>query len=294
MSVVPPGTAHPRPPIDGAGPTHRAGFWEVVARFIPIAIGIGAWFLAEIAGNNKTGLKDLLQFTIALLAGVTAYAIQNEYMLRKVPNELRQEVRILDNSINAIQSRVSSLDIALARQLEVLGTLSTIETVAFEPERALVYARDLQSQARQSVSAMWTQTPYDDDLKDYFADTLGKNVHTIRVVDTSTVSLTDLIDHIRRTWDYLSAGSYEIYLVREVGFEAMLVDHDSCALFIYPKVNMECCYISSRDKNFIWVTHNLFQRMQSDRLPVSANHEALSEARLQELFVWLQGFYPSR
>ncbi len=272
----------------------RGYFHELLIRMVPVGIGAGAFFLAAITKTNNSGLKDLLQFTVALLAGVTAYTVTNEIFLRRLPRQIKTEMSALVDNLDVLNAEIVALDGELAKQLVVIESLKQFQTVAFDVSEALTHARAMQQKASQSVWAMWTQHQYDQSLKTYFADTLANRVYTLRVVDAKTVHIDELIDHVTQSWVYLTSGTYEIYVARQVEFEAMVVDHDEAGLFLYPHGGgFGCCYIGSGDRRFVTVGEGLFDRLRDPQslLPIPKHLLEPSEEALSQVRVWLQKFY---
>jgi hypothetical protein len=280
-----------------SGNQPKTRFWswlyEFLIRAVPAGIGVFTFWLAASTKNNSAGLKDLIQFLIAVVAGLSAYIISYELLIRKLPSVIRTDLTVLTKNLEGLNNQIIELQGSLATQLATIESLRRFQKVEFQIAAALTSARALQNEATQSVSAMWTQHQYDQELKDYFAETLSKSgIQTERVVDVLTVKLDDLLDHIRLSWPHLVAGSYVIYITKIVEFESILIDHHKAGLFIYSAPGYGTCYLSSDDKSFTDLVTGLFVRHRNDecRLKILPGADATVEG-MQGISEWLQTFY---
>jgi hypothetical protein len=119
---------------------------------------------------------------------------------------------------------------------------------------------------------MWTLFPYDDALKDYFRKTLAQNVYTRRLIDTAHAARADIADHLWESRESIASGNYRVYLVNNVSFEVLIVDHGEAAVFHYPRRGFSCLFARHQERQFVTVVHGIFEQLceQSTPLPDTA------------------------
>lgn len=267
-------------------------------RLLPIAAAFAAYALAGQARSPSPAsqrlvdlgpLQNLVQLAIGLITGIAVYVIISELTLHRLPRRLRSEVEVLDSELKLLRELTTELKAVVLEQFQALATLSEME-VSYGDVDALERARRLHASASKSVEAMWTLVPYDDALKDYFSETLAEKIYTCRLVATQTVSRSDLLDHIERSWDYLAAGTYEIYVVSECHYEALVVNHDNAGLFFYSNRGYGSCFLSSKRPDFVQVVQGLHEGLKraDRRVPIDPG----TPKDLERLGSWLANYYP--
>ena len=163
-----------------------------------------------------------MQWAIGLIAGIAAYTLIGEFTLKRLPRDFRR----LETEVAALRD-ITSEQVAIAQALRG-------PEIVYEFDDALKRARRLQNSASTSVHAMWALLPYDDELRSYFRETLAAGPFTKRVIAANNVSKADLMDHISESWAHLASGRYEIYVVHECNYEAMVIDKKRAGLFLTP------------------------------------------------------------
>jgi len=270
-------------------------FGGFLLRAVPAGIGGLAFVIAATTSANTTGLKDLLQFSIALIAGLAGYLVSYEVIIRRLPRLIRKDLTSLDENLTTLNSEIETLQTKLAEQLITIESLRQFQKIEFEIAAALTSARALQRKATKSVWAMWTQHAYDASLKEYFEDTLSREgIQTVRIVDALTVEIEDLIDHISVSWPHFQKGTYQIYVGNLVEFEAMVIDYCEAGLFIYSAPGYGTCYLGSDDVNFKNVVTGLFERYRRDENLLTVPHvDSPTPEAVTSIRDWLQRFYES-
>jgi hypothetical protein len=225
-------------------------------------------------------LQNLVQLSVAVVVGVGTFALA--VLLKQ-----RFDSQHTTKYIEALGQMVTVMSTLLAG----LSDLRTFEAM-FKKDEALLRARNLQASASQRVDAMWTLLPYDDELEKYFAETLSDTrLFTRRIIAARTVSREALLDHIDKSWKYLAGGSYEIFLVRECNYEALMVDSATAGLFFYSAIGYGSLFLSSASPQVVQVVTGLFHDHINSpvggRLPVAAN----APKDLEPIKAWLDAVY---
>jgi hypothetical protein len=251
-----------------------------------------------IAGRAKADLaniRTLIQLSLGVVAGVASYTIITEITLSRLPRRLAQELELLADELRPLNTSVAELSVNVGelsdtvnQQIQALTDLHGME-VLFDHQDALVRARALQADAQRSITAMWTTVPYDDTLQQYFEETLATSPYSVRIVATESVSQSDLLDHVEKSWDHLSAGKYEIYLVQECNYEALVIDRSTAALFIYSERGYGSCFLSSPTKEFVDAVEGLIDSLKKAerRLPTGRNETSDLDAVKE----WVNSYY---
>jgi hypothetical protein len=295
------------PPDDDAEPRTRRSFDlslpsrnAALAVLVRVVLPIGFAFLAfELAGNAKAELgsiENLIQLALALVAGVASYTIISEFTLERLPSRLAKELSVVEAKLGPVEARLTQLTQQLAtlgtavdNQLRTLIDLHGMEML-FNQQEALAKARKLQDNAERGIDAMWAFLPYDDVLKHYFEETLADGrPFTKRIVAARKVARDDLLDHIDKTWSRLASHSYELYLIPDCNYEALVLDREIAALFIYSDHGYSSCFLSSPAKQFVDAVEGLVHDLQfpESKLPVKRG-EAKNLAKVGE---WLDSYY---
>lgn len=81
------------------------------------------------------------------------------------------------------------------------------------------------------VWAMWTAMSYTKELQDYYRDTMSGLHSTLRIIDLE-IELTDIRDHLKENWEALRSVRYEVYFIRRLDFELLLVDYKKAGVFL--------------------------------------------------------------
>jgi hypothetical protein len=265
------------------------GLGNIVLRVLPL---VAVFVAYGVAGHNTTtdiqGLKSLEQLGVGLIAGIAVYTVIAELTLRSMPRRLSDEIGALVRELEPLKKTVATLDAAVAEQLRALTDLREME-IFYEKDDALIRARRLQSSASQGVDAMWTLIPYDDALRQYFAETLRERIYTSRIVSASNVPLEHLLDHIDKSWEYLAAGTYQLHLVRECNYEALIVDHTTAGLFFYSSQGYGSCFMSSSSGRFVQVVGGLIADLKrpDGRIPIERD----APKDLDRIRTWLDSYY---
>lgn len=285
----PTSTGTPQP---GSDSSLREWFWTIIIRLLPLAAAFGAYLLSGIsqtpANPDLQGIQNLLRFALALITGMVTYVAVTELTLRRLPSRVASQVAVLREELSAVSTQMNALNGVVAEQLRTLTNLREFETF-YDQDDALVKARALQSSASKSVQAMWTLVPYDEALTEYFAETLAAGIYTSRIVSTHAVSAEHLLDHIDRSWEYLAAGTYDLHLVRECNYEALVVDHGTAGMFFYSSKGFGSCFMSSTSAGFVQVVEGLIHGLKRPdwQLPIEAN----SPKDLDTIRDWVDAFY---
>lgn len=279
----------------------------VLAVLVRGVIPLGLAFLAyKLVGHQKADLdsiENLIQLAVALVAGVATYTILTEITLERLPGRLARELSVIETRLRPVETRLdelthqladvggqlSALSMAVDEQLRNLVHLHGMEML-FEPEQALAKARDLQRNAHTRVDAMWTLLPYETSLKEYFDQTLEPGrPYTSRIVAARNVSRDDLLDHIDSCWDRLADETYEIHLVQDCNYEALVVDKKTAGLYIYSHHGFQSCFLSSSTEDFVDAVQGLIQGLRRDdwRIPVRKG----DKKDLAKVGEWLDTYY---
>jgi hypothetical protein len=248
--------------------------------FVAAYVAYKAAGTAAITSAHEQAIRDLgniLQWTVGLIAGIAAYTLIGEFTLHRLPRDLKD-----------LEREITTLQTITSEQVKIASDLRGLELV-YELDDALRRARKLQESATTSVLAMWALLPYDEDLQTYFADTLQKCPFTRRVIATSNVARADLVDHIQRCWEHLSAHRYEIYVIRHINYEAMVVDHKRGGLFFNSERGFGSGYISVNTEQFGHMVEGLIDGLivHGERLPVSRG----AELEIATVKKWLDNYY---
>jgi len=105
-----------------------------------------------------------------------------------------------------------------------------------DQRKALRHAERLQKKTDR-VWAMWGAMSYDTSLRDYYGRTLGaeNRVETLRIIDLD-LPLEDIRDHLREHWPLIQGEkrgcAYEVYFIRRLDFEVLLMDDERAAVFL--------------------------------------------------------------
>lgn len=294
-----PGGAAAPPPL--ASPSRlrafAAGVWDVFIRLLPFLVGYLAFRVAgktEVRSSNDHAIRDLgelMQWALGFIAAIAAYTLIGEVTLRRLPSRIATEVAVTSRAISGLKDDVEHLRDLAHEQIRVVTALKGVEIV-YELDDALQRARKLQASASGSVHAMWTLLPYDDALRAYFAETLARGepaLFTARVVAARTVKRQHLLDHIEQSWDHLASAQYELFVVPDCHFEAMVVDHDRAGLFFNTERGYGSCYISVSTKEFTRMVEGLFTALMrpEHRLPVDRD----APYEIDKISAWLDNYY---
>jgi len=275
--------------VDGVG--------NVLLRMLPLGVALAAFLIAGRADPDLANIRTLLQLSLGVVAGVASYTIIAEITLSRLPRRLSQELEVLADELRPLNAAVGDLSTNVAdlsdtvdQQVQILTDLHGME-VLFDHQEALTRARSLQDDAERSIAAMWTNVPYDETLQQYFADTLAKSPYSVRIVAADSVSRDDLLDHVEKSWNHLAAGKYEIYLVQECSYEALVIDRSTAALFIYSDKGYGSCFLSSPTKQFVDAVEGLIDSLRKSerRLPTGRN----GSKDLSEVKAWIDSYYAS-
>jgi hypothetical protein len=271
------------------------GLGTVLLRVLPFLIALVAYLIAGQAKADLANIRTLIQLALGMVAGVASYTIITEITLSRLPRRLSQELDVLADELTPLNTTVAELgnavtelSTAVNEQLRALMDLHGME-VLFDRQDALVRARALQDSAEQSIAAMWTNLPYDEALRQYFSETLADAPYSCRIVAARNVSSDDLLDHVDKMWDRLATKTYEIYLVHDCNYEALVIDHSTAALFIYSDRGFGSCFLSSPTKQFVDAVEGLIDGLKKPewRLPIERN-----EAKdLDKIRGWIDGYY---
>jgi hypothetical protein len=277
-------------------PSRGAAIAVVVRGVVPLGLAFLAYALVGHQKADLTSIQNLIQLAVALVAGVASYTIITEITLERLPGRLSKELAVIEKRLRPVETRLQELtdqlaavSVAVGEQLRNLVQLHGME-VLFEPEQALARARELQKNARSRVDAMWTLLPYDDSLKTYFAETLASGrPYTSRVIAARTVSRADLLQHIDSCWDRLANETYEIHLVHDCNYEALVVDKKTAGLYIYSDRGFQSCFLSSSTEDFVDAVQGLIQGLRREdwRVPIRKG-DAKDLAKIGE---WLDNYY---
>ncbi len=273
------------------------GAWDVFIRVLPFLVGYLAFKAAaktEVQSSTDHAIRDLgelMQWALGFVAAIAAYTLIGEVTLRRLPSRIATEVAVTSRAITGLKGDIEHLRDLAHEQIRVVTEMKGVEIV-YELDDALQRARKLQGSANGSVQAMWTQVPYDDALKSYFAETLARGhpgLFTARVVGARTVKLPHLLDHVEQSWQYLASGNYELFVVPDCNFEAMVVDHDRAGLFFNTERGYGSCYISVSTKEFTRMVEGIFTALMQpkDRLPVERD-DGYDVDRIR---TWLDNYY---
>ncbi|HET6449576.1 MAG TPA: hypothetical protein VFG31_10755 [Conexibacter sp.] len=270
------------------------GLGVLLVRLLPVAVAITVFAIAghtvvtRRASQDIADLESLVKLSLSMTTGVAVYVIISEFTLRRLPGRLAREVRKLDTELVLLKNLTNDLHGVVLQQIHTLTALSDMQ-VFFDHDQALVQARRLHESASKRVDAMWTLVPYDDTLRTYFSETLAVGLYTCRIVAAHTVSREHLRDHIASSWEYLAAGTYEIYVVHECNYEALIVDNNNAGLFFYSSQGYGSCFLSSKSPDFVNVVIGLVAGLKraDGRVPIRQG-----DARdLDAIDSWLDGFY---
>jgi hypothetical protein len=266
---------------------------SVLIRALPILVGFVAY---KAAGDGITegsdpalqNITNVLQWAIGLIAGIAVYTLIGELTIRRLPTQISKELSATGHNIHELETQITELREIASEQFRIFTDLQGLEIV-YEFDDALRKARNLLSSANASVSAMWTLLPYDDALRSYFNDTLATCPFTKRVIDIGNISRDDLFDHIEASWEHLASHRYEIYLVRDCNYEAMVVDRKHGALFFNSERGFGSCYLSINTDDFGRVIEGLVEGLvtMGTQLPVTRN----ATIDVDKLNAWLDTQY---
>jgi hypothetical protein len=263
----------------GSGRRTREVLGAIAIRVAPVLVGI---FVYQAIGWRATGgnfqqeldsVQHLLQVTIGILVSVAGYTIVSEYSLSRMPRRLSRELEVLVEELTPLRETVAELNTTVNKQLEALIDLHGME-ILYDQQEALTKARLLQGNASKSIHAMWTNLPYDEALQQYFSETLAQgSPFASRIVAASNVPPEHLLDHIDKMWDRLADESYEIYLVHDSKFEALVVDRKTAALFFYSGQGYGSAFIASSSDQFVDTVEGIINGLKNPewRLPVNRN-----------------------
>lgn len=255
----------------------RAG--TVALWLLPFVIGFAAY---KAAGHYRSGaakspatsadfanLQNLVQLTIAVAMGLATYLVLCELRLRQLSRQLdplKQDTSVLRDALDDLREVQTFLD----------------------KDEGLSEAQKLLESAKNRIETMWTHVPYDQTLKDYFAKTLEEKIYTVRVVAVKTVPLPALLDHIDTSWEYLAGGTYELRLIGECDYEAMLADGVKAGFFLYSNEGYGGFFTTSTNPKFVAVVGGLLTSLlQGKRVPIDEN-DAKCIKRIED---WLRPFY---
>jgi hypothetical protein len=279
-------------------PSRGAVIAGLVRVIVPVGFAVLAFMLANRSKAELGTIENLIQLALALVAGVATYTIITEYTLERLPGRLAKELSVIEEKLPPLEQRLTEmtnqlaeLSGAVAGQLRELIDLHGMEML-FDQGQALEKARRLQDNATLSIDAMWTFLPYDDGLQTYFDETLEEGrPYTRRVVAARHVERDQLLDHIDRTWDRLAANTYEIFLVHDCNYEALVLDRATAALFIYSDRGYSSCFLSSPAKQFVDAVEGLVESLRRPewRLPIQKGEEK----NLAKIGEWLDNYYRS-
>lgn len=273
------------------------GFGNLILRILPLVVALVAFVVAGRAKADLANIRTLMQLSLGVVAGVASYTIITEITLSRLPRRLSQELdlladelRPLNASVTELSANVGELSDTVNDQVRALTDLHGME-VLFDHQDALARARSLQNDAERSITAMWTNVPYDETLQQYFSETLARSPYSVRIVAADSVSQEDLLDHIEKSWSHLATGKYEIFLVQECSYEALVIDRSTAALFIYSEKGYGSCFLSSPTKEFVDAVEGLIDSLKRSerRLPVGRNETN----DLSEIRTWIGGYYAS-
>lgn len=276
-------------------PTRGTVSVVVIRGVLPLGLAILTYAFVGHAKANLASIQNLIQLAIALVAGVASYTIITEITLDRLPGRLSKELATIEQRLEPVESRLGDLttqlgklSAAVADQLGNLIQLHGME-VLFEPDQAVTKARELQRNAKTRVDAMWTLLPYDDSLKGYFAETLKLGrPYTSRVIAARNVSRDDLLDHIDNCWERLANETYQLHLVLDCNYEALVVDK-TAALYIYTDRGYHGCFISSSTEDFVDAVRGLIQGLRREdwRIPIRKG----DKKDLAQIANWLDNYY---
>jgi hypothetical protein len=279
-------------------PSRGAAIAVLVRVIVPIGFAVLAFILANQSQAKLGTIENLIQLALALVAGVATYTIITEFTLERLPGRIAKELSVIEDKLPPLEQRLAdmtsqlaTLSTAVADQLRELIDLHGMEML-FDQGQALERARRLQDNATRNIDAMWTFLPYDDKLQEYFDETLADGrPYTRRVVAARNVARNQLLDHIDRAWDRLSANTYEIFLVHDCNYEALVLDRATAALFIYSDRGYSSCFLSSPAKQFVDAVEGLVESLRRPewRLPVQKGEEK----NLAKIGEWLDNYYCS-
>ncbi len=262
----------------------------LVVVLLPVAAGFAAYWFSANASANLSKVQDLVSLAIGAVVGILVFMVAGEVTILRLRRQLPQEFRRLGGDMTALTGQISELETMLVNIREIQRTKAF-----FDKKEGLSEARKLQDKAKRRVETMWTLFPYDDTLLQYFEQTLARpNIYTVRIVAANTVPREHLLDHIERSWQYLADDSYELYLIRECNYEAMIVDSVSAAgLFFYLREGYGSFFISGDSDVFVPVIQGLFRRQLESpatrRVPIAKG--AATEDELARIAEWLDCFY---
>lgn len=277
----------------------REAILTLLARgIIPLAAAFLTFLLVSQTETSLSKIDGLIQLAIALIAGVAVYTVITDIRVEGLPEKLSNDLASIERKLQPVDQHLSQLadqldhlSDAIDHQFQRLADQHGMEML-FDQSQALEKARELQDRAENRVEAMWTFLPYDDVLKAYFDEMLGKDQpFTNRIVAARNVPFSNLVDHIDKTWDRLADHSYEIHLVYDCNFEVVIVDRETAALFIYSDHGYSCCYMSSPQRKFVDAVEGLAAGLRRPewRLPVKKGAKKKKElAKVQD---WLHTYY---
>jgi hypothetical protein len=270
---------------------------RVALRALPIVFAIAAYWIAGTTKADIPSLQKTIQLAIGLVVGVASYTVITETTLLRLPRRLSRELDVLTSEIvplkeavGAMAAELTALANAVDTQLKTLIELHDME-ILFDRKDALVRARTLQDNAKESIEAMWTTFPYEEALKEYFSDTLSEGPYACRIVAARNVGKADVLDHVEKMWDRLANETYEIYLTHDCNYEALVVDKEIAGLFIYSDRGFGSCFLSSPSKKFVRAVEGLIASLKKPdwKLPVGRNEDM----DLARIAAWLDNYYES-
>lgn len=161
----------------------------------------------------------------------------------------------------------TTLFVIIFRILYKIETLSAPSAeILTDPETALNTALQMQKHAKKYIGAVWSLAPLDEHLKNYFQDVMG-TAFTIRLIDSTYVKISDVLSHIELCWENIKKKTYEIYFVKNTGFEVLIVDHKEAAIFLYSTPAFGCSFIRHSDLGFITAVDGMLQGFKKEATP---------------------------
>lgn len=164
---------------------------------------------------------------------------------------------------------------------------SLVPKIFTEEKQALLEASTIQRSANQSIDAMWTILPYDENLKSYFNETMSKQKFTRRLIDLKNIPSSDILDHLHTYWSLLKDVHYQVFFTQGIDYEVLIVDHKEAALFHYPGQGFGCFFLRHDERKFVTVLEGMFNTLVNASTPLPI-HDFKSEFDETKVEQWLQ------
>lgn len=236
-------------------------FWWVAAGVIFTALlaVISHWVVHSSGGTT---------FVIVVLStiGVLLLRIGADLLNPKNPamENLRESLKGLEGITSGILRELDEIKKALSYLTERAVPQPEI---VHDMKAALDRAAGMQRDAKNHICAVWAAVPYGDELRSYYEETTSIGVPTRRLINITTISVNDIVDHMQRSWEALWSGKYQVFFTTALTYEMLIVDGEEAAYFHFPAYSFACSFIRHDERLFVNGVQAEWDAVRGDSTP---------------------------